>query len=108
VRAGEAIPPLRRRYSQRMQALAARYIWWEPPARALRRPLRVVAQVLNLGTAADCAALEEEMGTQTERTAVEKAEPGWFNERSWTYWHYRLGITPWGDEPPSLPVRHIP
>jgi len=29
--------------------MAARLIWWQPPEQALRRPERVIAQVMNIG-----------------------------------------------------------
>lgn len=108
VRRGEATPPLRRRFTEDVKGLAARYIWWEPPTRSLRRPVRVAAQVLAIGTQADCVILERELGPSLLRQAIEGAEPGWFDERSWTYWHYRLGLTPWGGEPPRPPVRALP
>jgi hypothetical protein len=105
VRIGEATPPRRRRFSGATLDLARRYIWWEPPQKSLRRPLRVVAQVLDLGTISDCSLVERESGRKAMRESLENAEPGWFGDRSWTYWHYRLGLTPWGAEPPPLPIR---
>lgn len=108
VRRGEATPPLRRRFSPEIRGLASRYIWWEAPQESLRRPLRVAAQILNMGTLSDCLTLEKEMGTSAMREAIEKADPGWFDDRSWTFWHYRLGLTPWGAEPPPRPLRKIP
>ena len=106
VRRGELPPPRRyRQFPDSIRALARRYVWWLPPDRALALPQRVIAQVLDLGTMADCAALEAHFGRPAMRRVLQRAEPGWFRERSWGFWHYRLGLTQWGDEPPPLPTR---
>lgn len=41
------------------------------------------------------------------REALLHAEPGWFNERSWSYGCYRLGLTKPGDLVPPIPQRVI-
>jgi hypothetical protein len=106
VRLGELPPPRRHKtFPEPIHELARRYIWWQPSNESLAFPLRVVAQVLNLGTAADCVTLEGYFGQETMRDALRRAEPGWFRDRSWNFWHYRLGLTPWGEEPPPLPAR---
>jgi hypothetical protein len=37
---------------------------------------------------------------------VKTAEAGWFNDRSWHYWNYRLGLAA-VDRVPPLPVRRF-
>ena len=86
---------------------ATRYIWWEKPDDALRRPLRVVAQVMNLGDFEDVQRLLAVLGEKAFREALTKAEPGWFNERSWSYWCYRLGLTAPGEPLPPMPARGL-
>lgn len=71
-----------------------RYLWWEKPEEVIRRPERVIAQHL--------AAV---LGLDPLRDALRNAEPGWFNERSWTYWCYRLGLAAPGDAVPDPPRR---
>lgn len=106
VRQGELPPPRRHRvFPKSIHEIARRYIWWQSSKKSLASPLRVVAQVLNIGTAADCVVLEKYFGPDAMREALRRAEPGWFRDRAWTYWHYRLGLTPWGEEPPSMPNR---
>lgn len=106
VRRGELSAPRRHRtFPESIHELARKYIWWQSSKESLAYPLRVVAQVLNLGTAPDCITLEEYFGKKMMRAALKQAEPGWFRERSWNFWHYRLGLTPWGAEPPPLPTR---
>ncbi len=84
---------------------ATRYIWWEKPEKAIRRPARVVAQVMNIGDYDDVQRLISVVGMDTLKEAILNAEPGWFSERSWTYWCYRLGITEPGDAVPAMPQR---
>ena len=90
-----------------MVRLAKTYIWWEPPAETLARPVRLVAQVMDLGTWDDCLALGRCFGKTMMRAALKNAQPGWFRPRSWTYWHYRLGLTPWESDPPAMPIRNF-
>lgn len=84
---------------------AARYIWWEPAHLAMRRPQRVIAQVMDLGDFEDANRLLAEAGRLALRDALERAEPGWFSPRSWHYWHYRLGLAAPGGRVPPLPRR---
>ena len=48
------------------------------------------------------------MGTDPLKEALLGAEPGWFSERSWAYWCYRLGFTHPGDPLPGMPQRVLP
>ena len=100
-----AAPRRRRHFSDDTLALARRFIWWEAPEDSLQEPLRVIAQVLDLGTFEDWALLKKTFGLHQLRRAVREALPGWFRPKSWTYWHYRLGLVPWGAEVPDLPNR---
>ena len=84
---------------------ARRYIWWEAAEEAVRRPERVIAQVMNLGDYDDVQRLVAAVGAEAFREALEGGEPGWFNERSWRYWCYRLGVVPPGAEVPPMPRR---
>ena len=88
---------------------AARYIWWKSPEDALRYPDRIIAQVMNIGDYDDVQALVETFGDEALRDILRHAEAGVFNERSWAYWHYRLGLTPpeAPDGVPPLPVRRF-
>ena len=67
-------------------------------------PERVIAQVMNIGDYADVQALAKQIGDAVLRHVVSHAQAGQFNERSWAYWHYRLGMAQL-DQVPPLPVR---
>lgn len=90
-----------------IHALAAKYIWWQAPEEAARRPRRVMAQVMDLGTFADVRTLEKTAGAQALADVIDQAEPGWFSARSWHFWHHRLGLVPSGRPVPDLPMRRF-
>lgn len=89
-----------------LKELARKYIWWKSPEEALRNPQRIIAQVMNLGDCADVQLLTNRLGHEPFRNALEEADAGQFSERSWIYWHYRLGLSGVGEVPP-LPVRKL-
>ena len=85
--------------------LAAKYIWWKTPEEAIAMPQRIIAQVMNLGDYADVQALAAQLGDAALRDVLNTAEIGQFNERSWIYWHYRLGLAPAAAIPPLPALR---
>ncbi len=95
------------RYSQeQMRALASKYIWLKTPEEASALPERVIAQVMNIGDYDDVQMLVKLVGDEVLREVLVSSEAGQFNERSWSYWHYRLGLAK-VDEVPPLPVRRF-
>jgi hypothetical protein len=92
---------------QLLEKLARKYIWWKSPEEAVRTPQRIIAQVMNLGDYSDVQTLAEQLGDEPLRQAIAHAESGQFNERSWHYWHFRLGLADLGEVPP-LPPRMLP
>lgn len=85
---------------------ARKYIWWKTPDEAVRQPLRVIAQVMDLGDYADIQRLILEIGEEAFKEAIAHAEAGQFQARSWSYWHYRLGLARPGHLPP-MPQRRL-
>jgi hypothetical protein len=61
---------------------------------------------MNIGDYEDVQELVDFLGEQALRQVVSDAEPGLLNARSWTYWHYRLGMAQPGKVPP-LPKRRV-
>jgi hypothetical protein len=91
-----------------LRKMAARYVWWKTPEEAMLYPARVAAQVMNLGDYADVVEMVEAAGEDCLRAVLAQAEAGQLNERSWDYWHYRLGLAEYGRVPvPPMPVRKI-
>ena len=89
-----------------LTALAAKYIWWKTPAEAVKLQDRLIAQVMNIGDYADVQTLAHRVGDGVLREVLANAQAGQFNERSWAYWHYRLGLAALGQVPP-LPARRL-
>ena len=89
-----------------LKPLASKYIWWKTPEEAVAMPERVIAQVMNIGDYSDVQALVSQVGDEALREVLTRAEAGQFNERSWAYWHYRLGLSS-VDNVPALPVRRF-
>lgn len=89
-----------------LKPLASKYIWWKTPDEAVAMPQRVIAQVMNIGDYSDVQILVSQVGDPMLREVLAHAEAGQFNERSWAYWHYRLGLAS-VDHVPPLPVRRF-
>jgi hypothetical protein len=86
--------------------LARKYIWWQPPEYAVKDRRRLIAQIMNIGTYADVAALRAELGDDEFKLALQTARAGEFSERSWHYWYLVLGLaTP--HKVPTLPERKL-
>ena len=75
-----------------LMGLARKYIWWKTPADAVARPERIMAQVMDIGDYLDVQALANQVGEDALREVLVHAQTGQFNERSWAYWNYRLGL----------------
>jgi len=95
---------MRQAEKETLMTLARKYIWWKTPEEAIEFPFRVIAQVMNIGDYADVQYMANIVGDDTLRDVLTHAEIGQFSERSWNYWHYRLGIATLGHVPP-LPMR---
>lgn len=87
--------------------LARKYIWWKTPADAVAMPERIMAQVMDIGDYLDVQALANQVGEDALREVLVHAQAGQFNERSWAYWNYRLGLGS-VDYLAPMPVRSLP
>ena len=82
-------------------AVAARVVWFKPPAETLADPIHFLAHVMTWGTVEDLRALEGVVGPEDFRETLENAPAGIFDPRSWAYWNLKYGRQP----TPPLPVR---
>ena len=89
-----------------LHRFARKYVWWKTPDEAAALPERVVAQVMDIGDFDDVQALAEQVGDAYLRAVLTRAEAGQFSERSWAYWHYRLGLAKPG-QVPAMPARRL-
>ena len=81
-----------------------KYIWWQTPEETLKNSMRLIAQVLNIGTLEDLVILFNNFPKEDITESLIKAEPGYFNEKSWYFWHIYLLKYDYQDIPP-LPRR---
>ncbi len=88
-----------------LRALARRYVWWLSPGEALARPNFIATQVMEMGDYDDVLKLEATLGREALVRALREAEAGRLSERSWIYWHHRLGVA--GRQIPPLPRRTL-
>ena len=88
-----------------LNRLEKRYIWWNLPG-IQPEPLRLIAQVMTLGTHEDMKALEAEVGRMRLKEALLSAEPGWFTAQAWAFWHVVLELAPFDAIPPRLRREH--
>jgi hypothetical protein len=95
-----------RRERELLRQLASKYVWWKSPDEALRWPKRIAAQVMDIGDYKDLRDLSKVLGDGYLRQVLAGAEAGQLNARSWTYWHYRLGMAEPGKVPP-MPKRRV-
>lgn len=89
---------------EQLKPYAKKYIWWKTPDEAVEQPERVISQVMDIGDYDDVLSLRRLIGDDTLRTVLTHAEAGWFNIRSWHYWHYKLGLSEL-EAVPELPAR---
>lgn len=100
------LPPLGANNMEELQRFASKYVWWKSPQEAMAMPERVIAQVMNIGDYADVQLLAAQVGDDALRAVLSHAQAGQFSNRSWAYWHYRLGLAAVG-QVPTPPVRRF-
>jgi hypothetical protein len=72
--------------------LGRKYLWWEPVGGASFSENRIIAQTMNLGTYDDTLLLEQTVGQSRLVEIMQRAQPGWINDRSWEFWRGRLSF----------------
>jgi hypothetical protein len=88
---------------QRVIDMAQRLIWWQKAEQSIRRPERIVAQVMAIGTSDDADFFQTIFGLEAMRQVLAGAPAGIFDARKWDYWHLRLGYK----RTPPLPARPV-
>jgi hypothetical protein len=91
-------------HTAELLALAERTVWYKPPDEAVADQLNLVAHVLTYGDQEDVKVLRRYLDLNDIRESLDRAPPGVFDERSWSYWNAMVGRFP----PPPMPRRLIP
>jgi len=71
---------------------ARKYAWDVDLAEADALRTKVILRVMDFGTYEDILQLEETVAEQELIDALTNAPPGALRPRSWSFWHYRLGL----------------
>ncbi len=87
--------------AERLTDLAERLIWWQRAEQVLRRPERLIAQAMAIGTSDDADFVQAIFGIEAMRHVLNAAPAGIFEPRKWDYWHLRFGYR----RTPPLPTR---
>ena len=87
--------------AERLGDMAERLVWWQRAGQTLRRPERLIAQAMAVGTGADAEWVEAIFGTEAMRRVLAAAPAGTFDPRRWDYRHLRFGYL----RTPPLPTR---
>lgn len=90
-----------REAAERVSDMAERLVWWQRAEQTLRRPERLIAQAMAVGTSEDAERVEAIFGTEAMRRVLAAAPAGIFDPRRWDYWHLRFGYL----RTPLLPTR---
>lgn len=90
-----------------LRELASHTIWWMTPQEACQSPYRVLAQVMNLGTAEDLHLMLKTFGCAPLKDVIAHAQAGWFDRKHWCFWHSVLELSDPLHVPP-LPKRPLP
>lgn len=61
---------------------------------------------MTMGSYDDVLTILHRFGEQALIDVIQSAEAGWFNGRSWRYWHYKLGLAKPNQVPP-MPARRF-
>ena len=93
-------------FRELLNRLAKRYVWWQTPDVTLQFPRILVARTMNMGDYEDVQGLTRFLSDEELKRVIDEAEIGEFDERSWAYWHYRLGL-PVSQPVPPMPRRRL-
>jgi hypothetical protein len=89
--------------STEIRQVSARVVWFKPPEEALEDPNFFLAHVMTYGSIEDISSAKKFFAEADFRRALENAQPGIFDKRSWAYWNIVFGRTP----VPPLPKRRF-
>lgn len=91
--------------ARELERLARRYSWDMTMEEVPRWPHRLLRRVMDMGTFEDILSMEHNIGRDELTRALLTAEAGELRPKSWTFWHYRLGLVAYDMSCPPLPTR---
>ena len=89
---------------ERSEAMASKYVWWQPAESTFADRRLLLAQMMTLGTVDDVRWLLARVSEADLRRVLLDPPVGVFNRRSWSFWRRRLGLDPAA----GPPARRLP
>ena len=77
-------------HKNRFRDPAKRLIWWMSPDEALAQPMRLLAQIMNIGTLDDLRLLQEEFSDKELEDILRHAPPGILSAQAVRFWQVVL------------------
>lgn len=69
----------------------ARYVWWETKDYIINNdPLQIVASAMKYANNVASFLRVCDFSDEVLKETLKQAQPGWFDGKSWYFWHYRL------------------
>ena len=88
-----------------IEDMARRYLWWESIAADGHSSDRMLAQIMRFGTYDDIRKMESIVRPDVLGRVMRTSAPGWFDDRSWSFWRGRLHVSGEADIPERRPRR---
>ncbi|MFP7755702.1 hypothetical protein ACLG6S_13825 [Thermodesulfobacteriota bacterium B35] len=77
-------------HADRFLEPARRLVWWMTPEEALANPLRLVLQIMELGTLSELRLLQDEFSDNELKKILQSAPAGILSPRSLRFWQVVL------------------
>ena len=87
-----------------LRAVAERVVWFQPPDTTLANPRLFLAHAMRYAVLKDLLTVMRHFRQRDFLDVLSDPPAGLFDDRSWAFWHLRLGKDP----APPLPERRIP
>lgn len=100
--------PITPEHAREFDRLTRRYSWDLDAEEARQWPRRLLRRVMDMGTWDDILSMEQAFGHDLLVKTLVTTAIGGLRPKSWTFWHYRLGIVPPGADCPPLPTARMP
>jgi hypothetical protein len=97
---------MRRSMMQKELEYLSQYVWWQDPKELIKsNPIRIIAAAMRYANDPKSMSVLRSLPEHLLTKAISQAQPGWFDKKSWSYWHYILDIVSISSPVPPLPKR---
>jgi len=90
------------------ERLVRRYGWDMSADDARQWRDRLIRRVMDVGTLEDMLSIERSVGHIELRRVLRDTPLGGLRPKSWSFWHYRLGVVPVASACPPMPTLRAP